>query len=105
MRRGEVWWAELAPPAGRRPVLLLSRNSVYTARTRLTVAPLTRTIRTIPSEVRLGAEDGMASECVADLDDILTIRRPRLIRQITTLSEERMAEVDRAILFALDITV
>ena len=103
MRRGEVWWADLGTLAGRRPVLLLSRDAVYVARTRVTVAPITRTVRKIRSEVALGPEDGMPSVCVVNLDDILTIRKPRLVRQITTLSSGKMAQVARAIVFALDL--
>lgn len=103
MRRGEVWWADLGPPAGRRPVVLLSRESVYGTRTRITVAPATRTVRSIPSYVRLGVEDGMPAECALDLDDILTVQKPRLIRQLTLLSPDKMADVDRAIVFALGV--
>ena len=54
MRRGEIWWAELTPPAGRRPVLLLSRNEAYAVRELVTVAPVTTRMRHIPSEVPLG---------------------------------------------------
>ena len=53
MRRGEVWWAELPQPVGRRPVLLLSRDAAYSVRTPVTVAIVTRTIRNIPVEVLL----------------------------------------------------
>ena len=59
MKRGEVWWAEVGPPAGRRPVLLLSRNEAYAVRELVMVAPLTTRIRGIPSEVSLGDEDGV----------------------------------------------
>jgi mRNA interferase MazF len=103
LRRSEVWWADLESPAGRRPVLLLSRDSVYAVRTRVTVAPITRTIRNIPSEVKLGFEDSMPAICAVNLDDIVTIRKIRLTRQITTLSADKMAAVHRAIVFALDI--
>jgi mRNA interferase MazF len=90
-------------PIGRRPVLLLSRNSVYDTRTRLTIAPITRTIRNIPSEVKLSLEDGMPSLCIVNLDDILTIQKIRLINRITTLSPEKMDAVSKAIIFALGI--
>jgi len=93
----------MVPPIGRRPVLLLSRDSVYDTRTRLTVAPITRTIRNIPSEVKLNLEDGMPSLCIVSLDDILTIQKLRLINRITTLSPEKMAEVAGAIAFALGL--
>ena len=59
MRRGEVWWAELAAPAGRRPVLLLSRDEAYLVRELVTIAPLTTRVRQIPSEVPLGPGDGV----------------------------------------------
>ena len=103
MRRGEVWWAELPPPTGRRPVLLLSRDAAYSVRTLVTVAIITRTIRNIPVEVLLGQEDGVPAKCVVNLDDILTIPKSRLIERITTLPVEKMTEVVKAIIFALDL--
>ena len=70
MRRGEVWWADLPRPAGRRPVLLLSRNKAYEVRNAITVAEITTTIRKIPVEVELGKEDGMLKKCIVNLDTI-----------------------------------
>ena len=105
MRRGEVWWAELPPPIGRRPVLLLSRDAAYSVRTSVTVAVITRTIRNIPVEVLLGQEDGMPIECVVNLDNILTMPKSRLTERIITLSAEKMTAVVKAIVFALDLRV
>lgn len=103
MRRGEVWWADLPPPVGRRPVLLLSRNRAYRVRTSVTVAALTRTIRDIPVEVRLRPEDGMPEECVVNADDILTIPKSSLSGHIVSLSAEKLAQVALAVKFALDL--
>lgn len=103
MRRGEVWWAELPPPAGRRPVVLLSRDSAYIVRTSVTVGVVTRTVRDIPVEVPLDTNDGMPRDCVVNLDDILTIPKARLVERITTLSTEKIALVAKAIAFALDL--
>lgn len=103
MRRGEVWWAELPPPVGRRPAILLSRNSAYDVRTSVTVGLITRTVRSIPTEVPLGPEDGMPEHCVVNLDDILTIPKAKLATRITTLSIEKMSEVSKAVIFALDL--
>ncbi len=105
MRRGEVWWAELPPPIGRRPVLLLSRDAAYSVRTSVTVGIITSTIRNIPVEVLLGQEDGMPAKCVVNLDDILTIPKSRLTEQITILSPEKMTAVAKATVFALDLRV
>ena len=105
MQRGEVWWAELPPPAGRRPVLLLSRNSAYAIRTSITVAVITRTIRDIPTEVHLDTEDGMPEHCVINVDDILTVPKSKLAERITALSAEKMTDVARAIIFALDLRI
>ena len=104
MRRGEVWWADLPRPAGRRPVVLLSRDAAYDVRTAITVAPVTRTIRNIPVEVRLGRSDGLPAECVVNLDDIMTIPRTLLKDRMTMLSGEKTAEIELAIRFALDLT-
>ena len=103
MRRGEVWWADLGKPAGRRPVLLLSRDIAYRVRANVTVAPVTRTIRDIPTEVVLGRQDGMSEQSVVNLDDIITIPKRLLERPITVLSQEKMSQVERAIAFALDL--
>ena len=105
MRRGEVWWAELPQPVGRRPVLLLSRDSAYSVRTSITVAVITRTIRSIPTEVILEQEDGMPAKCVINLDDILTIPKSRLTERVTSLPSEKMTAVAKAVVFELDLRV
>lgn len=105
MRRGEVWWADLPPPIGRRPVVLLSRDVAYRVRTSITVGIVTRVARNIPVEVPLGTEDGMPQQCVVNLDDILTIPKTRLAERITMLSPQKMTAVARAVIFALDLKV
>ena len=104
MKRGEVWWANIPQPIGRRPVLLLSRNAAYPVRSSVTVAPITRTVHEIPVEVRLGPEDGLPRDCVANLDNIVTVSKKRLDRSLTTLSPEKMRSIEQAIKFALDLT-
>ncbi len=103
MRRGEVWWANLPQPAGRRPVLLLSRDAAYDRRAAVTVAPITRTIRGIPVEVPLGQRDGMPVPCVVNADDIITIPKALIAERITGLTEGKMRQVSVAIMFALDL--
>lgn len=103
MRRGEVWWAELPPPIGRQPVVLLSRDVAYRVRTSITIGIVARIARNIPVEVPLGKEDGMPQQCVVNLDDILTIPKARLTERINTLSPQKMPAVARAIIFALDL--
>ena len=105
MRRGEVWWAELPPPVGSRPVVLLSRDVAYRVRTSITVALVTRVARNIPVEVPLGPEDGMPQQCVVNLDDIFTIPKARLAERITMLSPEKITAMTRAVSFALDLKV
>jgi mRNA interferase MazF len=103
MKRGEVWWAHLPAPAGRRPVVLLSRDSAYRVRSAVTVAPVTRTIRSIPVEVPLDQKDGLPSRCVVNLDDLTTIPKALIRERITVLSAERLQQIDDAIRFALDL--
>jgi mRNA interferase MazF len=103
MHRGEVWWADLPLPAGKRPVLLLSREVAYKVRSSITAAVITRTIRSIPVEVLLGKEDGMPAKCAVNLDEIITIPKSLLVERIASLSPEKMAAVARAISFALDL--
>lgn len=101
MKKGEIWWAGLPHPVGKRPVILLSRNEAYAVRLAVTVAPLTTTIRGIPVEVLLTKKDGVPRKCVINCDDILTIRKELLGEKITELSEEKMAAVHQAIRFAM----
>lgn len=103
MRRGEVWWANLPQPSGRRPVLLLSRDSAYERRTSITVAPITRTTRGIPVEVSLDQRDGMPVPCVANTDDLVTIPKTLLQERVSILSRDKMNQVARAVIFALDL--
>ena len=101
MKRGEIWWAELPLPIGRRPVVLLSRDEAYPIRNAITVAEVTTTIRDIPVEVPLGPEDGLPERCVANLDTIITIRKELLRERISLLSAEKISQVNQAIKFAL----
>jgi len=103
MRRGEVWWADLPLPLGRRPVVLLSRDEAYAVRNAVTVAEVTSTIRGIPVEVNLGPEDGLPKKCVVNLDTIVTIRKELLIERITVLRNEKIEQINAAIKFALSI--
>ena len=99
VNRGDVFWAE-TPDDGRRPALILTRSEAIPVLRKLTVAFLTTTIRDIPTEVRLGAEDGMPKECVVNLDNLRHISRSLLSEPIATLSGPRMHEVCRALAIA-----
>lgn len=71
--RGEVWWYE-DPRAGRRPFLILTRDEVISLLNQVLAVPATRTIRGIPTEVALGPDQGMPSECVLSLDNVTLVR-------------------------------
>jgi mRNA interferase MazF len=101
MRRGEIWWAELNPPAGRRPVLLLSRDEAYSVRELVAVAPVTTRICHIPSEVTLGLKDGLPKPCVINMDTITTIAKTNLQNKLTALSREKQKAVEAALHFTL----
>ncbi len=103
MKKGELWWARLKPPAGRRPVVLLSRDEAYPVRTAVTVAPVTTTVRGIAVEVSLGLEDGLPRPCAVNCDSMLTIPKAYLESRISRLSERKMEEIHKAICFALDM--
>ncbi len=101
MQRGEIRWYRFGAPDKRRPVLVLTRDSALEFLGEATVAPITSTIRDIPSEVLLTEADGMPRSSAINLDHLQTVTRDRLGGVITTLGSERMAEVRTAILFAL----
>ena len=103
MKRGEVWWVDMPPPTGRRPAVLLSRDTAYRVRAAITVAPVTRTIRNIPVEVTLDRSDGMPARCVVNLDDVTTLPKVLIKQRIAALSAEKIRQIDEAIRFALDL--
>ena len=103
VHRGDVWWAELGGPAGRRPVLVLSRDEACAVRRYVTVAPLTTRRRDIPVEVDLGPGDGLPRVCVANLDSILTIAKAKLTDRVAGLHPAKVVEVNRALKFALGL--
>lgn len=103
MKRGEIRWYKFSPPDKQRPVLVLTRDSVSEYLGEVTVAPITTTIRDIPSEVFLAKSDGMPRESAVNCDHIQTVSKSRIGPLITTLSAATMLEVRRAIAFALDL--
>jgi mRNA interferase MazF len=102
-RRGEVRWYSSARPDKKRPVVILTRNSVLEYLGAATIAPITTTVRGIASEVPLGPEDGLPEVCAVNLDHVQTVARGRLGALIITLPAQRMAEIREALLFALDM--
>lgn len=101
VRRGEVHWYRFAQPDNRRPVVVLTRDSAIAYLGELTVAPVTSTVRGIPSEVPLGREDGMPRECAVNLDHLQTVSKGRIEGRITALSSAKMEALRQALLFAV----
>jgi mRNA interferase MazF len=101
VKQFEVWWARLPAPAGRRPVLLLSRNDAYQYLNKFIVAEITTTIRAIPVEVKLGRKEGLPSACVANLDNVRTVARAWLESKAGVVGLARHREVKRALGYAL----
>lgn len=101
IQRADVRWYRFSGPDKTRPVLVLTRDSILDLLDEVTIAPITSTIRDIPSEVVLSESDGMTRLCAINLDHLQTVPKPRLGASITTLSPERMEEVRAALLFAL----
>jgi mRNA interferase MazF len=101
MRRGEIRWYRFSNPDKKRPVLLLTRDSVLEYLGEVTIAPITTTVRDIPSEVLLTADDGMLRTCAINLDHVQTVSKDKLGGVITVLPASRMDEVRSALLFAL----
>jgi mRNA interferase MazF len=103
VKRGEIWWAELPPPVGHRPVLILTRDAVLENIGSIVVALITRTIRQLPTEVVLGRRQGLPVPCVANLDNILTVPRHRLTRLMGACDARKVEELNQAIKTALDL--
>jgi mRNA interferase MazF len=104
LRRGEIYLARLPRPVGTRPVLLITRTAAISVRTAVTVAPITRTMRDIPTEVPLGRTHGLNARSVANCDSLQTIPKDALRRRpLGTLRADELPTLDRALRFALGI--
>jgi mRNA interferase MazF len=101
IKRGEVRWYRFSRPDKKRPVVILTRDSILEYLNEVTIAPVTSTIRNIPSEVVLGPTDGMKNDCAVNLDHIQTVSKKKIGILITALDADKMAAVRRALLFAL----
>jgi mRNA interferase MazF len=69
--------------------------------TTATVAPVTSTIRGVPSEVRLDEEDGMKAPCAVNLHNAVTVSQQRLGKRVARLALRRMQEICGALRFSL----
>ena len=101
MKRSEVRWYRFSRPDKNRPVLILTRVSALEFLGEVTVAPITSTIRDIPSEILLTKADGMPRDCAVNLDHIQTVSKGKIGSLITTLSPRKTLELRSALLFAL----
>ena len=99
--RGDVRLYRFAPPDKERPVVVLTRDSAIAYLASVTVAPITSTIREVPSEVALNNEDGMKAPCAVNLHHAVTVRKDRLGRRVAQLPSARMREICSALRFSL----
>ncbi len=103
MNRGEIRWYKFTQPDKKRPVLILTRNSIIDYLGDVTIAPITTTIRNIPSEVVLTQDDGLPQRCAVNCDHLQTVQKNRLGTMIVILPRDKMREVSAAINFSLDL--
>ena len=101
MNRGEIWNFEFKKPDKRRPVLILTRETMIPHLHTVTVAPITRTMRGVSSEVLIGIEEGLKEVSAINLHHLMTIPQSGLRQFVGSLSPEKMEEVKEAMLFAL----
>jgi mRNA interferase MazF len=103
MKRGDVCWYAFPAPNKRRPVLILTRDSAIRVLNNITIAPITSTIRSIPTEVVLTPDDGLPDTCAANFDNIQTVSKANIGAPIAHLSTSKMKAAASAIQFALGI--
>jgi mRNA interferase MazF len=102
--RNDIYWVDLGPPAGRRPVCVLTRDAAISVFTSVTCAPITRTIRGIRSEVEVGPGQGLPEPCVISCDNVITVPIDALDdAPVGHLDEITRARLDQALRYALDI--
>jgi mRNA interferase MazF len=102
IERGEVWWAETADASKGRPFLILTRNDAIPVLRTVLVAPISRTIRRIPTEVPLGLTEGLPVASAATFDTVLTVPKSMLVRRMGALAPERHPELCEAFAAAID---
>jgi mRNA interferase MazF len=100
-RRGEVWWGEIEE-VGRRPFLVMTRSAAIPVLNSVLAAPITRTIRGIPTELRLGLDDGMPTDCAASFDNLRVLPKAYLVDRVCSLGTTRLMEACRALRAAVD---
>jgi mRNA interferase MazF len=103
MRRGEIRWYKFNPPDKRRPVLILTRDSIIEYLGEITVVPVTSTIRAIPTQVILSEQDGMPRDCAINCDHVQTVSKGKIGPAITILPTDKMEQVAEAVAFALGL--
>ena len=103
MKHGEIRWYKFTRPDKKRPVLVLTRDSVLQYLGEVTIAPIASTVRDIPSEVFLSKADGMPLDCAVNCDHLQTVSKGKIGSLITSLPPVNMTDVGRAIRFALDL--
>ena len=103
MKRGEIRWYKFKKPDKKRPVLILTRDSILEYIGEVTVAPITTTIREIPSELFLSVHDGMPKDCAVNFDHIQTVSKNKIGSLITKLPPNKLYQVREAIQFAIDL--
>ncbi len=103
MNRGDICWYTFKTPDKKRPVLILTRDSAIPFLNSVTVAPITSTIRSNPTEVVLTEEDGLPDTCAANFDNLQTVPKGSIGNRLTTLTRARMKEAAAAAAFALGL--
>ena len=101
MKRGEVRWVDFELPGRRQPAVVLTRDSAIGYLASVTVAPITTTIRDTPSQVRLGPEDGLQTDCAVNLHNLQTVSKAKVNELIAVLNEDKVDALETALLFAL----
>ena len=101
MNRGEVWWGD-SPEGGRRPFLVMSRSRAIPVLNSVLAAPITRTVRGIPTELPLGRDDGMPVDCAASFDNLRVVPKANLTERMCSLGPARLAEACEALQIAVD---
>jgi mRNA interferase MazF len=99
--RGDIRLYRFAPPDKKRPVLVLTRDSAIPYLATVTIAPVTPTVRGVPSEVGLDENDGMKGPCAVNLHNAVTVSQGRLGKRVARLNDERLSEVCAALRFSL----
>jgi mRNA-degrading endonuclease toxin of MazEF toxin-antitoxin module len=103
VKQGDVYWANIPEPYGRRPVVILTRTSALGKLRNVTIVMVTTVNRGLETEVALSFDAGLKKDSMVNLDNILTVPQSAIDEYIGFVSAGQLDEIFGAIHLVFDM--